>query len=355
VDGEYELHAAAAAGQARFRYRVSALPDAPPVLAVQTPAGDLDLPAGQQIPVSVLAQDDLGLSRLRIEYRKDADSAWRAVPLADFSAHPREASVQTSWDAATLGLLPGQSATFRFELEDDNVLTGPGRARSAEFQLRFPGLAELYDHIGREQTSARQALEKAAEQAKEVQKSLDQLARQPQQASPQQANNFERSEELKNTFQRQQELGRKVDQAVEQLRQSLEQAAERQAYNEELMTKLREMSELMRQIQSPEFREALRKMQEALEKMYRQQLEQTLPDWRAQNKQMLEQPKRAIEMLKQMRQEQQLEQLAKRAQELKQQQDALNREHATKLSDPKAADHKAESVARKQEEAAQQT
>jgi hypothetical protein len=358
ADGEYELHATAEAGQARLRYRVSALLDAPPVLVVQTPAGDLDLPAGQQVPVSALAQDDLGLGRLRVEYRKDADSAWRAVPLADFPTHPREASVQTVWDASPLGLLPGQSATFRFELEDDNVLTGPGRARSAEFQLRFPGLAELYEHIDRQQTSARQALEQAAEQAKEVQKSLDQLARQPQQATPQQGKNFERTEELKNTFQRQQELGRKVDQAVDQLRQSLEQAAERQAYNEELMTKLREMSELMRQIQSPEFREALRKMQEALERMDRQQLEQNLPDWRAQNKEMLEQLKRAIEMLKQMKQEQLLEQLAKRAKELKEQQDALNREHGSKPSDshdPKNAAEQSESLSRKQEEAAQQS
>jgi len=351
-DGEYELRATASAGEARFRYRVTAMPDAPPVLAVQQPAGDLDLPAGQQVPVAALGQDDLGLSRLYLEVRKDADTTWRRVPLAEFAEHPREASVATRWDASSLGLLPGTSATFRFVLEDDNVMTGPGRARSAEFQLRFPGLAELYDHMDQQQTDARKALEKAAEQAKDVQKSLDQLARQPQTAAPQQAQSFERSEELKSAFQRQQELSKKVDQAVDQLRQSLEQAAERQAYNEDLMQKLREMSQLMQQIQSPEFREALKKMQEALEKMDRQQLEQTLPDWRAQNKEMLEQLKRAIEMLKQMKQEQQLEQLAKRAEELKAKQDALNREHAAKPKSPQDAAEKSATDAKKQSDAA---
>lgn len=355
-EGEYELHAVAAAGEARFRYRINALPDAPPVLDIQTPVTDLDLPAGQQIPVVALAQDDLGLARLRIEYRKDTDTTWHFVPLAEFASHPREATVQTSWDASPLGLLPGQSATFRFELEDNNVMSGPGRARSAEYQLRFPGLAELYDHLDEQQTTARQTLEKAAEQAKDMQKSLDQLTRQQQQQpSPQQANSFERSEELKNAVQRQQELGRKVDDAVNQLRQSLEQAAERQAYNEELMNKLKEMSQLMQQIQSSEFKEALKKMQEALEKMDQQQLEQTLPNLRDQNKNMLEQLKRAVEMLKQMKQEQQLEELAKRAQELKEKQDALNRENKSKPADSKSAQQQNEAQAKKQEEAAKQT
>ena len=47
------------------------------------------------------------------------------------------------------------------------------------------------------------------------------------------------------------------------------------------------MSELMKQIQSDEFRDALKRMQEALERMDRRELEQTLPQWRAQNRDML--------------------------------------------------------------------
>jgi hypothetical protein len=161
ADGEYELRASAASGAAKFRYHVSALPDAPPVLAVQAPLGDLDLPEGQKIPVAVLAQDDLGLARLRLQYRLDADSTWQTKPITDFVAHPREAGVQATWDASVLGLLPGQSASFRFELEDNNVLTGPGKAVSPTFQLRFPGLADLYENIDKAQGSTREVLEKA--------------------------------------------------------------------------------------------------------------------------------------------------------------------------------------------------
>ena len=80
ADGEYELSAAAASGRSRFRYRVSALPDAPPVLSVQLPGGDLDLPAGQQIPLEVLGKDNIGLARLRLQFRKDPEAPWQPGP-----------------------------------------------------------------------------------------------------------------------------------------------------------------------------------------------------------------------------------------------------------------------------------
>ena len=356
-DGEYELLAVAASGRAGYRYRLTPLADSPPVLAVQLPAGDLDLPAGQQIPIAVLGQDDLGLSQLRLQYRKDPESPWQALGLARFDGHPREAEVHSSWDASVLGLLPGQTATFRFELEDNNTLTGPGRAVSPTFELRFPGLAELYDQFDRSQGSVRQTLEKAADQARDLQQSLDKLSRQPPRTNPESAPSFERSEELKSAVQRQQDLTKRIDQASDQLHQALDRAAERQAFNEELMSKLHEMSELVKQIQSQEFRDALRRMQEALENMDRRQLEQSLPAWQQQNHDMLQQLQRTIELLKQLRNEEQMAALAKRAAELKQQQDALNQQHASEQTqrDAAAREEQAKSLAQKQEEAAKQS
>ena len=47
ADGEWELYARGTTGEGHFRYRLTAIPDAPPVLTVALPPGDLDLPAGQ--------------------------------------------------------------------------------------------------------------------------------------------------------------------------------------------------------------------------------------------------------------------------------------------------------------------
>jgi hypothetical protein len=360
ADGEYELHAVAASGEASYRYRMTPLPDAPPVLAVQVPSSDIDLPAGQQIAIELLGQDDLGLSQLRLQHRKDSDAPWTDVPMSHFPAQPREAFVRTTWDASSLALLPGQSASFRFVLEDNNVLSGPGRAVSPAFEVRFPSMADLYDQIDKKQEAVSNSLEKAAQQAREIQKSLDKLSRQPQRATPESTPAFERSEELKTTLERQQDLTKKLDQASEQLQQTLEQATERQAFHEDLQKKLQEMSELMKQIQSDEFREALKRMQEALEKMDRRELEQNLPEWRAQNKDMLQQLERTIDLLKQLRNEEQLHALANRAEELKDRQDALNREHEgardpKDSKDGKSDEQHAQQLADKQSQAAQES
>jgi hypothetical protein len=360
-DGQYDLLATARADapdesgprSGRFRYRVTALADAPPVLVVRTPEGDVNLPAGQQIPLDVLAQDDLGLTELQLQVRKGPDDPWSDLPLARFHGEPREARFESRWDASPIGLLPGQVASFRLVLFDDNAVSGRGRTVSSVFELRFPSLADLYENVDQRQQGAQQSLEKVTEQARDLQKTLDKLSRQQprQESAPSQT--FERSEELRSALQRQQEIGRQIDQAAQELQKSIEQSAEREAFNKDLMDKLRQVNELVQQIQSPEFKEALRKMQEALENLDRRALEQQMPQWRAENKQMLENLERTLELLKKLRDEEHLQALAQRAAELKSQQDALNREH--EQSQSQTGESKPNDVSARQAEAAKQS
>jgi hypothetical protein len=336
-EANYELHAVAASGEGRFAYRITPLADAPPVLVVRTPEGDVDLPAGQQVGLEVLGQDDLGLSELRLEYRKDPAAPWTEQSLARFGARPRDARVAARWDVSPLGLLPGETASFRFVLFDDNAVSGRGRSVSPTFELRFPSLADLYERIDERQDGALKSLEKVAEQAQELQESLEKLDRQqPQRASPQSPQGQQRSEELRSAVQRQQELGQKIEEAARELQHSVEHAAERQAFDEELTRKLRELNELLAQVQSQELREAMKRMQEAIEKMDHQALEQELPKLREENQETLNQLQRSIDLIKKLREEEKLQALAQRAEELKAQQDALNREHEKQPeSDPK--------------------
>ncbi len=356
ADGQWALAATASTGSATWRYRVTALADAPPVLVVARPEGDQDLPAGSQVPFDVLAQDDLGLSDLRLQYRKDASAPWTDAPLASFPAQPREARVTAAWDASALALLPGETGVFRFEVRDNNRVAGPSRAVSREFRLRFPSLTDLYASLDRRQESVQQSLQKVADQARELQKSLDQLQRQQPRPGVQSAPQYERTEEMRRTFERQQQLSQKLDQAASEVREQIARAAERQAFREELQDKLREMSELMRQIQSPEFRDALERMRQALQRMDRRAMEQTLPELREQNKDLLQRLERSLALLRQLRDEEKLDALAKRAEELKQNQDELNREHGERAAKPDAKSEGAKDpLAQRQREAAERS
>lgn len=339
-EGTWELHARATTGEGVFRYRLSLLPDAPPVIAVQLPVGDLDLPAGQQVPYDVSAQDDLGISELRLEWRKDAGEPWHEQSLARFADEPREARATARWDASPLALLPGESGVFRF-VAFDNARPGPrGRATSGEFRVRFPSLKDLYASLDQKQDRVAETLERAQQQTKELQKSLDKLQHQPAtQAS--QTPSYERAAEVKRTAERQQNVAEQVKDAAKQMRESLDQAAERQAFQEQLQRKLKEMSELLQQVQSEEFKSALKRMQDALEKMDRRAMEESIPKLQQENKDMLQQLQRSLELLKQLREEERLEALAQRGEELQKQQDELNREHGEQARTPSSPTSKA--------------
>ncbi len=351
--GDYELRARAAAGAGRFRYAVQPLADAPPLLAVRLPEGDVDLPAGGQVPYEGLGQDDLGLTELRLQTRRDPDAPWTDLTLARFAGAPRDARAAGRWDAGSLGLLPGESAAFRFRLFDNAAAaggSGRGEAVSPVFQLRFPSLTELYEGLERDQDSVRSTLAEAAARAQEVQKSLDRIARQAP-TPAQGTRSFERQEEVRGTLDRQQELSRRLDEVADQLRESLAQAAERRAFDEQLMTRLRELSEVVSQIQSPEFRAALRRLQESLEGVTPRPPEAGLRDWQRQSREMLRNLERTLELLRQLRQEERLQALARRAADLKEAQDARNQELGGRESAESPA--KAERAAAQEEAAAE--
>ena len=353
--GDYELHARASGGEGRFRYHVQPLADAPPILTVRVPEGDVDLPAGEQVPYEILGQDDLGLTELRLQVRKDPDAPWSDVTLARFAGEPREVRASARWDAASLGLLPGQSASFRFQLFDDAALDGRGVATSPVYELRFPSLAELYQEVDRRQESVQGALEKVTDRAQELQKTLDKLARQEPTPAAGSPRSFERQEEMKGALDRQQDLSRQIDEASSQLRESLQQAAERHAFDEQLTRKLRELAEVMDQIQSREFKETMRRLQEALENMQRRPPDPVLHDWRRQNEQLLKNLERTLELLKQLRQEERLQSLAQRADELKAQQDARNQRLEEQKGDAKAHEGEQNARAAEQERAADES
>src|SRR5262249_56802279 len=105
-EGPYWLDAVAPGGRASLRYRVTPLPDAPPVLAVRVPSGDVDLPTGQKVPLEVWGTDDLGLTELRLAYRK-GEGPWVRVPLQRLEGQPREMPFPGAGDAQPPGLVPG--------------------------------------------------------------------------------------------------------------------------------------------------------------------------------------------------------------------------------------------------------
>ena len=301
-------------------YRVQPVPDQPPMLTVIEPAGDVDLPAGQRIPVWAVVSDDFGVADLSLVAQVE-DGPARRVPLAGWPERPREASVGADWDASQLALLPGKSATFHFELRDNDAVGGPNVTVSRTFTLRFPLLSELFDAMEETHEETQAALEETKKQAEEVAKRTEDLARSLQN---EQKLTWEKKQAALEAAEAQKKVAEKVAEQAESLAQQAATAAEHQAFDQQLVAKMQELSKLVSQLQNEEMKRSLEELNQRIDKTDPRQLQQQMKDLAQQQREMLEGLERSIELMKKIRQEERAHEAAQRAQELADRQKALN-------------------------------
>jgi hypothetical protein len=327
-DGAYTLVATTAKETIRETYRITALPDQPPLLTVIQPEGDLDLPEGQKIPVWAAGTDDFGLTRLTLVAQNEKGAVVR-VPLAQWPDQPRDASAGVDWDASNLALLPGQSATFHLELADN----GPNVTVSRTFTLRFPLLSELYKTLENEHDSTTATLEQTARDQKELAKQVEELAKSLQ--NDRQVD-WEKQQAAKDAAEKQKQLADQVSKAAQALEERAQSAEEHKAYEDQLLAKMQELSKLVAELQNEDMKRSLDELSKKVSEMDPRQLQQQLKDLAQQQKETLAGLERSIDLMKKLRQEEKAHEAAERAKELADRQERLNKEMTNKPPDSKS-------------------
>ncbi len=342
-DGTYDVSVATAKDRIAETYKIAAVADQPPLLTVIQPEGDLDLPAGQKIPVWAAGTDDYGLTRLTLVARTEAGKVFR-VPLAHWPDEPRDASAGTDWDASALALVPGQSATFQLELADNDAVGGPNVTVSRAFTLRFPLLSEIYKSLESDHDSTRSDLDQVQKEAKELARQVDELQKSLQ--NDRQVS-WEKQQAAKAAAQKQQELADRVTKAAQSLDQQAEKAQEHKAYDEQLVAKMQELSKLVAQLHDDELKRAMAELSQKLDQVDPRQLQAELKNLEQQQKEMLQGLDRTLALMKRLREEEQAHEAAARAKEMADQQKRLNAELQNK---PPADPTQAAGMAQKQEQ-----
>ena len=351
-DRDYDLVITDGGRADRHTYHVQTIADRPPILAVSAPSGDMDLPPGGKVPIAASGADDFGLTDLSLAFETAAGAKGR-VPLARWPNEPKDAQVQADWDAGDLGLLPGQSAAFWLELRDNDRVSGPHVTQSAHFSIRFPTLSEVYKKIDDKQADATDQVQKALDDVRELAKQTDELKRDLSQnpRQSQSSNGWDKRQTAKEAADRQQEIADKMQQVADQLQESARQGAENQAFQQEMLAKMQEIAKLVRDLDSPELKDAIQKLQESLQQVDPRRMEASLQKLQQSQEEMMKGLERTLELLKKVRQEEQLQAAARRAQELAQRQDALEKQS----ENPKADQAERERMAKAQEQAQKET
>ncbi len=114
-------------------YQIRVIPDAYPEAQITSPARDLEVAGDEVIPVIYNARDDFGITSVRFSYQFKGEE--RSVSLKAVNESRSIGPETFKWDLSTLGLLPGDSVTYRIEVEDNDAVSGPKKAYSQGFTI----------------------------------------------------------------------------------------------------------------------------------------------------------------------------------------------------------------------------
>ncbi|MCK4427842.1 MAG: hypothetical protein KAW16_05105, partial [candidate division Zixibacteria bacterium] len=134
----------------------------------------------------------------------------------------------------------------------------------------------------------------------------------------------QKRQQMEDILEKQQELARDLKNLAKRMDENIEKIEENKLAALEMIEKLWEIRELMKEIITPEMKEALRKLAEALKNMDPELLKQAAEEMKISQEELLKRLDRTIALLKRMQAEQKLENLIKMAERMSETQDEIN-------------------------------
>ena len=179
------------------RYELRGIADSIPDVRIEVPVTDILLTTDAELPVEILAKDDLGLREIRISYQIGDEETLHRIPLFDRipaegspplvpetlpPLGPQRQEVSYLWKMADLDPEPGMRIVFRAEATDDYDLGQPHLGKSIPRTItivsRDEKQKELASRVGDLLDDLQQATDlqkRARQQTQELQTQLDKV------------------------------------------------------------------------------------------------------------------------------------------------------------------------------------
>ncbi len=320
-------------------YSINVIPDAYPQITV---AEKKDSTSTKRIYFRGEVKDDYGFNKLSFNYRfiNNNDSAitdthkkltTNTVPIAISKAMTQDQFFHY-WDMTELGVAPGDQIEYFFEVWDNDGVTGSKSARSQKMIFKAPTLNELDANTDKNNNKIKEDLEESIREAKEVQKELADLQRK---VAEKKDLTWEEKKKLKELLDKQKNLQKKVEAVKNENQQNNQQKNEYKQPNEEMLEKQKRIEELFDKVMTPELKEKYDELQKLLEKLDKDKVQEALDKMKLDNKDLMKELDRNLEIFKQLEVEQKLQENIDKLKELSKKEDELAKQSEEKKSDAK--------------------
>ncbi len=306
-------------------YRVSALEDQNPFVRIPEPGQDVEQPLDGVLRLKIEAEDDFGVARLRFLYRirnraaRQTDTTWSAEQLSIKPAS--SASVIKEWDFNTLPLAFGDTLLYYAEAKDNRTVGKPGKGKSSLYMVWFPSLQDLFEQSEQQQDEQISKLEDIKEESRSVQKELEKINRELKRDPKM---NWDKKQKIEKALERQKQLQKKLNEVRKNLEQAVKKLEKNNLISPEVLQKYNQLQELFKEVVTPEMMQALQKLQDSLQKNNALGTQKALQKFKLDQAAFEKNIERTMELLKQVQFEQKMDRLVKEAEKLEQQQNKIS-------------------------------
>ncbi len=322
-------------------YNINVIPDAYPQIVVEEKK---DSNSTKRISFRGEVKDDYGFNRLTFNYRyitnnDTAATASEKNKKAEMHITPitiNKAAIQDQfyhyWDMAELGVNAGDQIEYYFEIWDNDGVTGSKATRSQKMIFKAPSLKELAENTDKNNAKIKDDLIESIKQAKDVQKELTDLQRK---VAEKKELNWEEKKKLQDLLDKQKELQKKVENIKNENQENNQKQNEYKQQDENILEKQKQLEELFDKVMTPELKEKYDELQKLLEKLDKDKVQDALDKIKLDNKDIMKELDRNLEIFKQMEVEQKLQQNIDKLNELAKKENEEAKKTEDKKSDAK--------------------
>ncbi|MGB9701871.1 MAG: DUF4175 family protein [Candidatus Kapaibacteriota bacterium] len=338
------------------QYGIVALNDESPQIKLLQPSFDVKLSEDAVLPIRVNITDDFGFSSLRLYYKltyskySSPDKDYKKVDMP-IIYDGLNVEIPYIWNLKNLDIVPEDRYEFYVEVADNDIISGPKKARTELITVVLPSLEEVLQQSENTQESIEKEMQDALQDTKELQKEMEKFARDLK-SENRATMTWEEQKKAKELLQKQNEISKRMENLEKQLSQNTENLKKNNLLSEETMQKYMELQKLMKEINSPELRKLQQMMEQAAQKLSKTELEQALKNMKFSEEQFRKSIERTMKVLQRLQLEQKIDALNRQAEKMQEQQEKLQQE--LNKTSPDAKD-KIDQLQKKQNELKSQT
>lgn len=297
-------------------YGISVIPDLFPNISVE----EIVDSANAQIRYFLgEASDDYGINSLNFKYKIEG-GAYQTEPL-ESTGLKTAIKYQHSFDAEALGLKPGESMAYHFEVWDNDGIKGSKFTKTQEMTYELPSMRELQEEVDDNKEEFKEDLKETLKDAKELKEEVKELKERVLQKKEM---SWEDREAAKELLEKHKNMESQLQQMQQDFQENLQQEQEFKEFSQDIQEKNEKLQELMEELLTEEMKEMMEKLEELMEEMSNEEMMEELEEMELSDEELEQELDKMLELMKQLEFEQKMEETIEALEELAEDQEELS-------------------------------